>query len=280
MSHGDAYGLGYRRVDDDPNVAVLVDTMDATSRWNATVDLRGWERRHLRLAAGESLLDVGCGLGDAALALADDLGADGRIVGIDASSSMLSIARERAATASCPTRFSVGDATGLDEPSDAYDAVRCERTLQWLADPGRAVREMARVLAPGGRMSLIDTDWSTFVIDVGDDALAGRVRRAMSVERRRAATVGRLLGELVEAAGLDVVATTSATQRWTDWDPDVSPAPDGCFSMRSLAEDLVDIGEMDAGGIDRFVATIHEAARRDEFAMSLTMYAVLAIRAD
>ena len=71
-------------MDDDPNVAVLVDTMDATAQWPATRQLRTWEREHLRIIAGERLLDVGCGRGDAALSLAIDLGDAGEVVGIDA----------------------------------------------------------------------------------------------------------------------------------------------------------------------------------------------------
>ena len=144
MSRRDTHGLGYREVDDDENVAVLVDTMDATARWDATVELRARERHHLRLTEGERLLDVGCGLGEAALALAEDLGATGEVVGIDASASMLSVARERARSAVCPTRISIGDALAIDEPDGSFDAARSERTLQWLVDPQAAVDELAR----------------------------------------------------------------------------------------------------------------------------------------
>ena len=66
--------LGYQRVDDDPNVDVLLATMDGTAGWFATLRLRSWERAHLRLSKGERLLDVGCGLGEASLELAEDLG--------------------------------------------------------------------------------------------------------------------------------------------------------------------------------------------------------------
>lgn len=272
----DPYALGYRRVDDDEHVAVLVDTMDATSLWSATVELRHWERARLGLSAGDSVLDVGCGPGDVALALADDAGPTGRVVGIDASAEMIAVARRRAVGAACPTQFRVGDATSLDEPAGVFDAVRCERTLQWLDDPAVAVGEMARVLAPGGRLSLIDTDWSTFRIDVGDADLARRVARAMSAERTRAAQVGSSLGHLATAARLIVVDETSATQHWTSWDPDARPAPDGCFSMRSLAADLVDTGQLDAADVDRFVVTIHDAARHGRFTMSLQMFAIVA----
>jgi SAM-dependent methyltransferase len=278
VSGPETHGLGYERVDEDPNVEVLLSTMDATAGWEATRALRAWERQQLRLAPGHRLLDVGCGLGDALLALTADLGTEGEAVGVDASAEMVAGARARAAARapSCRVRFTVGDAAALDEPDQRFDAVRSERTLQWLLDPTAAVAEMARVLRrPGGLVSLIDTDWSTFTLDIGDDDIAQRVTEAMRTERNRPSNVGRRLTTIVGDCGLDVVAHTTSTQRWTDWNPDESPAPDGCFSMTSLADDLVDAGQLAPGDRGTFVAKVHDAARAGRFALSLTMFAVV-----
>lgn len=277
MTSADRHSLGYRQVDGDPNVDVLLATMDATGVWDATRRLRAWERQQLCLDRGQRLLDVGCGLGDAALALGDDLGADGDVLGVDTSVEMTVAAAARARAAKRGARFLVGDALALAHPSDAFDVVRSERTLQWLSDPAAAVREMARVVRPNGRIALIDTDWSTFAIDVGDDDIARRIRTATQTERRRPSNVGGRLADLVRSAGLAVVADTEAIQVWRDWNPDETAAPDGCFSMSSLANDLVDAGQLDAADRQRFVATIHDAARDSRFSMSLTMFAVIAL---
>jgi SAM-dependent methyltransferase len=271
----DTHGLGYRGVDDDPNVEVLVATMEETARWDATRQLRSWERDQLGLTSGDRLLDVGCGLGEAALALAEDLGDRGAVVGVDTSEQMLRVARINARSAPSRVRFTVGDASSLDEPDDSFDAARSERTLQWLADPAAAVAEMVRVVRPGGRVSLIDTDWSTFTIDVGDDVLAALVHDAMRTERHRPSNIGRRLHDLARAAGCVSLAGTEATQTWTSWDPDQSPAPLGCFSMESLADDLVANDQLAIGDRRRFVSTIHDAARRGRFSMRLTMFAVI-----
>jgi ubiquinone/menaquinone biosynthesis C-methylase UbiE len=96
MDEDERHALGYQRVDEDPNVSVLLETMEATGRWEATLRLRAWEREQLNITPGQRLLDVGCGPGDAALALGDELGSDGEIVGIDASAEMFASARSRA----------------------------------------------------------------------------------------------------------------------------------------------------------------------------------------
>ncbi len=277
MVTSDPYGLGYSNVDGDPHTSVLVSNMDATSGWQATQRLRSWERQHLGLVAGERLLDVGCGLGDAAISLAADLGPTGELVGVDASAAMVEVARHRSLEAPCAVRFTVGDARALDEATDSFDVVRSERTLQWLPEPEVVVAGFVRVLRGGGRLSLIDTDWSTLRLDVGDPQITNAVRDGLRVERNRPSNVGRRLAELADAAGLEVTKATSDTQTWTRWNPDELPAPDGCFSMASLAEDLVETGQLEASAVPVFVDTIHEAARTQRFVMSLTMHAVIAV---
>lgn len=142
MASDDTHSLGYHQVDEHPIVPVLVATMDSTAKWEAVRQLRSWERHELGLIAGQRLIDIGCGLGEAALALAVDLGDEGEIVGIDVSAEMLRVAQSKAGDARCRVRFVVGDACALADPDDSIDAVRSERTLQWLDDPMAAVAEM------------------------------------------------------------------------------------------------------------------------------------------
>jgi SAM-dependent methyltransferase len=147
---------------------------------------------------------------------------------------------------------------------------------QWLRDPEAAVAEMARVVRPGGVVSLLDTDWSTFRIHVGKDDVTHRVRNDMRTERRRPSNIGRRLAAIAQTVGLQPEARTVATQMWDEWNPDESPAPDGCFSMSSLADDLADAGHLRPSERDWFVSTVHTAAREGRFSMALTMFAVVA----
>lgn len=268
---------GFHAVDEHPDIALLLRAMDETARWDATRELRAWERTQLALHPGERLLDVGCGMGDGGLALSADLGTEGELVGIDGSAVMVGEARSRALGAACSTRFAVGDARAIDEPDDAFDAIRSERMLQWVPNPAAAIAEMARVVRPGGRVCLVDSDWSTFAIELGDPDLSARIHKVYCVERNRPSTVGGQLADLAEAAGLRPIAATSATQVWSSWDPDTTPRLPGWVPMADVADDLVAAGELLPGQCTAFVTAIEDAARQDRFEMRLTMHALLAV---
>lgn len=274
----DEQPVGFESVDQHADVAMLLSAMDETAQWGATKQLRVWERDRLSLREGQRLLDVGCGLGDAALALSDDLGAQGEVVGIDGSEAMLGEARRRALGVACQVRFTVGDAGALGEPDASFDAVRSERMLQWVPDPDRAIAEMARVVKPGGLVCLADSDWSTLDLEVGDPDLSRRVHATFGVDRARQTTVGGRLGRLAEAAGLTLLEKTSATQVWSSWDPDTSSRPSGWAPWSLTAEAMLDAGQLAADEVDRFVATVEAAGREGRFTMQLTMHAVVARR--
>lgn len=108
----------------------------------------------LALARGERLADLACGMGGPGLWIAREAGAE--VVGIDASAVGVKYARERAASAGmqAQARYAVGTfaATGLDAGS--ADGVMSIDALQYAPDKGAALREMARILKPGGRLAI------------------------------------------------------------------------------------------------------------------------------
>jgi ubiquinone/menaquinone biosynthesis C-methylase UbiE len=108
----------------------------------------------LELEPGDSVLDVGCGPGNFTRAFARACG-DGLVIGLDASRTMLDQAvRERNPP---NVRYVRGDAAALPFPDATFDAVSCFAALYFIAEPYRAIDEMVRVLAPGGRLALLSS---------------------------------------------------------------------------------------------------------------------------
>lgn len=126
-------------------------------------------RRHvielLGIAEGTRLLDVGCGTGNFARDVAPIVGESGRVTGLDLSDAFLGIANTRSAEAGLTIDYHLGDATALPFPDNSFDAARIERVLQYLADPLKAVTEMARVTRPGGRIAATEVDWDAILFD-------------------------------------------------------------------------------------------------------------------
>ena len=121
---------------------------------------RFWKRQALawiRPGAGQRLVDLCCGTGDLALLLAQGVRPGGTVLGLDAAEAPLAVARRRAAVHPwLPLRFRCGDAlaTGLDE--GWADGAAMAYGLRNLADPGAGLRELRRLLRPGGRAAVLD----------------------------------------------------------------------------------------------------------------------------
>jgi ubiquinone/menaquinone biosynthesis C-methylase UbiE len=109
---------------------------------------------YVNLAPSPSILDVGCGTAINLLEAARVLGPCGRLVGVDLSAGMLDVARAKAAAAGVQASFLVGDAEALELEDSAFDLVICNSAYHWFPDRARAVRELSRVLRPGGQLLL------------------------------------------------------------------------------------------------------------------------------
>jgi ubiquinone/menaquinone biosynthesis C-methylase UbiE len=106
------------------------------------------------LETGERVLDVACGTGIVARTAAPHVGAAGTVTGIDLNEGMLAVARKESATIHPPIQWRQGDACSIPFPDDAFDVAFCQQGLQFIPDPGAALREVERVLAPKGRLVL------------------------------------------------------------------------------------------------------------------------------
>lgn len=121
---------------------------------------RLWKRQAvlwLRPAPGQILLDLCCGTGDLALLLAARVRPGGRVLGLDSAAAPLALAARRAARqAWLPLRWRQADALDTGLPAAWADGAVMAYGLRNLADPAAGLRELHRVLRPGGRAALLD----------------------------------------------------------------------------------------------------------------------------
>jgi demethylmenaquinone methyltransferase/2-methoxy-6-polyprenyl-1,4-benzoquinol methylase len=125
-------------------------TMGRDQRWRVqAADVAG-------LSPGASALDVATGTGDLAFLLAERVGVEGRIYGVDFTPEMLRLARRKAARRGLPVSFEQGDAEHLRFPSDSFGAVTCAFGVRNFEDRQQGLNEMARVTVPGGRVVVLE----------------------------------------------------------------------------------------------------------------------------
>jgi len=164
------------------------------------------------IAAGMRVLDVGCGAGDVSLLLAEAVGPDGTVTGIDVDPAILVLARARAAEAGLANvSFRAGDLADLrlEEPADA---VAGRLILLHVKSPAATVRAVSRLVRPGGLVTFQEINMPRCRA-VPATPLATRYI-GWTIDAFRAAGVNPNLGEQVASllgeAGLTVEGVASA----------------------------------------------------------------------
>jgi ubiquinone/menaquinone biosynthesis C-methylase UbiE len=133
--------------------------------WTRSLGREGAFRRELvdlaRLSDGDDVLDLGCGTGSLALAAKRRVGA-GQVHGIDPSAEMIDAARRKARRRRLDVSFEVGIAQELRLADASVDAVLATLVLHHLPHDAlvQSLREVKRVLRPGGRFLAVDLDLS------------------------------------------------------------------------------------------------------------------------
>lgn len=178
---GSAPGGFQRReigVGGDEQVQRLTTLLDLQAAQPGVTRLRDWVFDRLAPQPGETVVDVGSATGDTVVRLAGAgaVGRQGRALGVEPNPALREVARGRAEAAGVRAEFADGGADALPLADASVDVVTCERVLQHLDDPDAAVRESARVLRPGRRLVVIDSDWATSIVHPGDPELLDRYR--------------------------------------------------------------------------------------------------------
>jgi ubiquinone/menaquinone biosynthesis C-methylase UbiE len=126
------------------------------------------------LRRGERVLDVACGTGIVARLAADQVAPDGTVSGLDINPAMLSVARSVAESSGRSIKWYESSAEAMPLPDASFDVVFCQLGLMFIPDQASAVRELRRVLVPGGR-ALLSTARPNALFDAMDEAMARHI---------------------------------------------------------------------------------------------------------
>ena len=143
-----------------------------------------WAPRVVELAdpqPGERVVDVACGTGVVTRLAAERVGAAGYVVGVDLNPAMIAVAQLVASKSpGVPVEWHEASALALPLSDGAFDIVYCQLGLQFFPDRPAALREMHRVLVPGGRLGLMV--WRSIQYSPGLGALADALERHIGAE--------------------------------------------------------------------------------------------------
>jgi ubiquinone/menaquinone biosynthesis C-methylase UbiE len=263
--------VAFQDVDGSAVSEEMIQAMRETAQLDAVKQLRSWTAPFFSEAT--SILDAGCGLGDVLIQLARG-NPNLQATGLDFSSKMLEVAQADARQAQARIEWKQGSATELPFPDATFDAVRSERTLQWIDAYETAIYEMIRVLKPGGRLVLIDTDWRSLSLDLNEPDLEWIARKAMGALPRSSA--GARLRRLLMENKMIEVQQQVAVQAFNDWeDPLGSKALPPPFILSQLAKDLAGATDQQAAALE---TAMGKAGHAGTFQATIVMHAVAAVK--
>ena len=241
-------------------------TGDAAARRQA---LRG----ALHLQPGEHGLYIGSGPGLAPCEIAQALGPAGRLAVVEKNAAMLAMTQRRAARDGLLDRLDLqeGDAAALPFSDDTFAFVGSAQVFEYVPEVARAVSEVYRVLRPGGRLALINTDWQTLIWDTDDANLGARVVTAWEGHLAHN-HLPRRLKPLLSRTGLQVDGVEPIVILNTDYDPNAFS-----FMLLHIVADYVrGTGQLSPAEVDAWVADVQHRGGEGSYFFSLNQYLFVA----
>jgi SAM-dependent methyltransferase len=164
----------YRITDklDDPTLDAVAARLEARGKHPRFIAMMQEYLGAMEIDSAATVLDLGCGTGVASRAIAQRKAFAGRVTGIDRSLYLTAAAKRFAAEEGIENvvEFRTGDSQSLTLPDAAFDALVAHTLISHVEDPMAVMREMARIVKPGGRIGIFDGDYASLTYGTTDPA--------------------------------------------------------------------------------------------------------------
>jgi arsenite methyltransferase len=220
---------------------------------------------------GERVLDIGSGPGFLVASLADAVGPGGAVHGLDQSAPMNTAARNL--TADRPwVSIDEGDALALPYPDGAFDAAVSTQVYEYVSDIPAGLAELRRVLRPGGRALVLDTDWDSVVWHAADRERHRRIMAAWEEHLAHPHLPCTLPGQL-RRAGLRVTGRSLIPLFNPAYERDTFSA----LIMEQIAQFVTGRQGVTGADVDAWMADLRERGAEDDYLFSINRYCFLTV---
>lgn len=252
----------------------VVDRLEYRGQYTPFVRMRETYLEQMDLGTDATILDLGCGTGVVARAIAARSSFHGRVVGVDFSSALVDAARRFSQEEGVASRveFHVGDAQKLEERDAAYDAVIVHTLVSHVSNPAAVISEAARVVRPGGSVAVFDGDYASLTYATSDRVLDAELVQAILSAVVANPYVMREVPALLRQVGLSI----------SGFFPSVLAEAGKAAFFASLAESYAPIAVRahlaSAEKADRWLEGTRQASANDTFFASCNYYTYLGRR--
>jgi ubiquinone/menaquinone biosynthesis C-methylase UbiE len=196
---------------DDNTLDVLVTRLEARGKHPRFIQMMNEYLDAMDINIKRAVLDLGCGTGVAARAIAQRPGFKGRVLGIDISPYLIAAAERLAAKEGSghSVEFRTGDSHSLSLADEEFDAVVAHTLVSHVDDPCGVLKETARILRPGGLVGIFDGDYASMTFASDDPEKGKKDDEAIISTIVTNSRVMRQMPELLNQAGLNLTAAFS-----------------------------------------------------------------------
>lgn len=229
-----------------------------------------WRDEHAAMLApldlhpGCRVLDYGCGPGFVTLGMAGIVGAEGRAYGVDLNARFVADATRRA-DGTEQVSYHLVENGRIPLPGACVDRLLCKNVLEYVPDVRATLAEFRRVLEPGGRVLLLDSDWGFVIVEPWGRERTERFFRAAAPAFKTPEMGRRLRSELVDAGFEDVEVSIRAG---------ADTAGGSLAVLRNMASYAGTFDRLPAAEIEAMLAEAEAAVEAGRYLFSLPQFVV------